>query len=140
MFSMTFWNVKGLNTFNKQKEVNVLVNQHKPCICILVETQVKAKNKEKIMGEFNGWTLVNNYEHHGKGKIWFIYRSYLIIFSAIHISAQMIMGRVEIKANKKSFLCSAIYASNNQEERKDLWQILEQTSQSLNLPWVVTRD
>lgn len=48
MIKILTWNVRGLNTFDKQKEVHSLIMTHFPKICCLVETEIKAENRDNV--------------------------------------------------------------------------------------------
>lgn len=48
MIKILTWNVKALNTSDKQKEVCNLMMNHDPKICYLVETKIKTENKDNV--------------------------------------------------------------------------------------------
>lgn len=49
MFKVISWNIRGLNSLEKQREVVNLLKTEKPNVCILVETKVKVGNVNDIL-------------------------------------------------------------------------------------------
>lgn len=137
MTKIMSWDIRGLNTSARQREVGRVLTSLKPSICILVETKIKHHKKDKIMRKsFKGWSCIDNYEFHEKGRIWVLYREDDIKVNVCHKSKQMISCIVDLNGYK--FQCSAIYAMNSSEERKKLWADLEQLRN--NLPWLALGD
>lgn len=64
------WNIRGLNDPLKQKEVRNWIREQKLSFCGLVETKVKAVNKEKILRSIAyQWEAVYNYDSSPRGRI-----------------------------------------------------------------------
>ena len=66
MFSMDFkigsWNIRGLSTSDKQKEVRNFIREEKLSMCAVLETHLKQKNLNKIANSiFGPW--------HGNGSL-----------------------------------------------------------------------
>lgn len=73
MVKLFSWNIQGLNSLNKKREVLNLIKDVKLDVCILIEIEVKEGNVEDVMRKkFRGWTCINNYEHHYNGRIWIL--------------------------------------------------------------------
>lgn len=51
---MLCWNVRGLNSPNKHKEVLLLCNKEKAGLVDLVETKVKSRNIDKVVNKIFG--------------------------------------------------------------------------------------
>lgn len=69
------WNVCGLNTSARQREVVRVLDSQKPNICILVETKIKVHKRDKVLRKsFQDRTCVDNYDFHKRGRVWFLYK------------------------------------------------------------------
>ncbi|XP_024013050.1 uncharacterized protein LOC112087252 [Eutrema salsugineum] len=107
------------------------------------ETRVKeAKSASIFSSVFNGWSFKNNYEHHRLGRIWVVWKD-MVRVTPVFKSSQMISVLVKIPSEENEFLCSFVYASNFEEDRKVLWDDLQSHSTSpvlRKLKWVVMGD
>lgn len=140
MIKILTWNVRGLNTSDKQKEVKSLMLTHDPEICCLVETKIKDENKDAIAkSAFGDWELVENNEYHENGRIWVLYRRHLKV-EVKYKSAQMVTCLVEAKNIPVQFMCSAVYAFNYEGARQSLWEEMVVTKNNHNLPWILCGD
>lgn len=75
MIKLLMWNVRGMNTSSRQREVAKSIAGRNASICILVETKIKIHKKEKVLRRtFGGWNCFDNYEWHEKGRIWVLYK------------------------------------------------------------------
>ena len=71
MVKFASWNIRGLNDPLKQREVSSFVKSQALEFICLVETWVRAPNRDRIFSSvFPGWKLFHNYEHALLGRIW----------------------------------------------------------------------
>ncbi|XP_013739623.2 uncharacterized protein LOC106442489 [Brassica napus] len=109
--------------------------------CIL-ETRVKEKKAEKILSsEFRDWSAITNYEHSGGGRIWLLWRE-RVCMTPVFKTDQLITCSVVLQ-DEEEFLCSFVYASNEVEGRKVLWEDLCHHSNSpmfRNKAWMIMGD
>ena len=71
MVKIASWNIRGLNDPLKQREVRSFVKSKAIDLICLVETRVRAPNRDRIFSSlFPGWRLFHNYEHALLGRIW----------------------------------------------------------------------
>lgn len=139
MFKIMAWNVRGLNTLAKRAEIAKVIKSHKPTICILVETKVNEDNKDRILQQsFRKWNHITNYEFHENGRIWLLFKDHEVDVDLIQKSSQMITCRVNCKIQKRVMRVSAVYAKNNQGDRKELWATINQLK--TNMPRLVLGD
>ena len=127
------WNVRGLNHPLKQKEVVSRIRKLNISLVCLLETRVKMPKMQEIMGKmFAGWSCVHNYEYARNGRIWMIWKD-VVKVSLISATDQSITSWVDY--DSKKFVLTAIYGSNEGEDRKLLWRHLE--SIGLTEPWIL---
>jgi len=91
---------------------------------------------------FKGWSVLTNYEHNSRGRIWVVWQSHVRL-SPFYKSAQLITCSVKLEELDDEFFCSFVYASNGVEERKELWQELRDHYDSpmfQNKPWLIFGD
>lgn len=143
MTSFFAWNMRGFNMSRKHGAVRNWVHAEKPLFGCLLETRLREENCNKCMkAALPGWTAITNYDHHHLGRIWLCWSDKVVV-TRLHSSAQVITCAVQIPETKEQFLCSAVYASNLEGERRQLWEELHgvQAAYShLAMPWIVLGD
>ena len=61
MDNIQVWNVRGLNSLNKQKEVKASLIMNKVGFCGLVETKIKPDKGQMLCHNmFQGWCVCSN--------------------------------------------------------------------------------
>lgn len=67
-FKIATWNIRGLSTSEKHKEVRKFIAEEKLQMCAILETHIKY-NKIKKVGDytFGNWEYVTNTEDNNKG-------------------------------------------------------------------------
>ncbi|KAF8099069.1 hypothetical protein N665_0252s0008 [Sinapis alba] len=99
-----------------------IVNKDMKFGCIL-ETKVKERKADIIMKEvFREWSTMINYECSQGGRIWVLWRD-SVRMTPVYKSDQLITCSVGSE-EEEEFYCSFIYASNQIEGRKELWEDL----------------
>ncbi|GKD24610.1 RNA-directed DNA polymerase, eukaryota, reverse transcriptase zinc-binding domain protein [Tanacetum coccineum] len=131
--SMDVWNIKGLSTSDKQKEVRNLIKEENLHLCGLIETHVKY-NKVQRIGEkvFGSWEFISNSEDNNqvyasnsyieRRKLWKDLGAHNIITSGDPWS---ILGdfNVSLKVEEHSNGCSAL--SNKMNEFLEITKEIE---------------
>src|SRR5688572_16397277 len=65
------WNVRGMNSPIKIKEVRNFLIGNNISVIGLMETKIKEPNTKKIQKKLgNNWNWTMNYSHHQKGRLW----------------------------------------------------------------------
>lgn len=109
----------------------------------LIETRVKEKKSEKIVSSvFKDWSFLSNYEYNRLGRIWVVW-SPKVRVTPFFKSGQIITCSVLLDGLNEEFFCSFIYASNQMEERKEMWKDLKNHQDSPILrdkPWIIFGD
>lgn len=89
-----------------------------------------------------GWASIANCDFSPLKRIWFCWIEGAVV-TRLHASSQVITCVVQIPETREQFICSAVYASNCEVERRRLWDDLRETQAAykyLDLPWIVIRD
>ena len=137
-----FWNVRGFNKDLKHSVVTDWVNNMEMKFGCILETRVKEGKAEKILKKvFSGWSSITNYEDSRGGRIWLVWRD-MIRMTPVYKSDQIITCFVEMQG-EEGFYYSCIYASNQEEERRALWEDLAHHNSSSSFKdkaWLIMGD
>lgn len=91
MDSILIWNVQGINSLMKQKEVKKMINIRSLGMVSLIETKVKAKNMGKMYQNlFAGWCFYSNSSFHSGGRLTLSWTPLSFQVDIRWISAQLI--------------------------------------------------
>lgn len=142
MSSIFAWNMRGFNMPRKQRAVKEWIQVVKPGFGCLLETKVKVDQFEAVFkNALPGWNCLANYDHHRLGRIWFCW-SATVEVTPLFKSSQLITCLVKLEDGKHC-LCSCVYASNFQVDRRVLWSELA-ANQAMygtqSIPWIVLGD
>ena len=109
--------------------------------CVL-ETRVKEKKVERIIREsFKEWSVMTNYDCNPGGRIWVFWRESVCV-TPVYKSDQLITCSVRLE-DEEEFLCTFVYAKNQSEERKALWDDLchhHDSAMFKNKEWITMGD
>ena len=137
-----FWNVRGFNKQTKQRVVKNWVRDQKILFGGLIETRVKERKAGRILNTvFRDWSSITNYEDSQGGRIWFLWRDTVRV-TPVYTSDQLITVMVELQ-DEVTFFCTCIYASNQVDERRVLWEDLAHHHDSpsmKNKAWMLMGD
>ncbi|XP_074318437.1 uncharacterized protein LOC141655247 [Silene latifolia] len=133
------WNVQGTGSKNKIKAIKEIVRIYKPSVLALVETHMggdHAVKLGKIIG-YDGHSRVNSIGF--SGGIWLYWRRDVVTVNPVREHAQFIT--VEIARNGEfPWFFSAVYASPDPTNRRELWLELENFARTNNRPWIMAGD
>lgn len=142
MSSTFFWNVRGLNEPSKHSPLSSWLNSKPVTFGALLETHVKEASKHNILSAIGrDWKLIDNYLHSDLGKIWILYKEPTKV-RVLFVDLQSITCEIVLEGGIE-FFYTAIYASNDEVQRLDLWTSLRDTSASFGLqgkPWIINGD
>lgn len=119
------WNVRGMNSTGKVKEVRNFLEDNKVTVVGIVETKIKehkATTIQKKMGSMWNWST--NYNHHRNGRIWVGWRKDKCKVRIDGSHSQYIATTVTPLENLDEFHVIFVYGMHNVRDRKDLWQSL----------------
>lgn len=121
--SSFFWNVRGFNKRLKHSVVKEWLRSQELQFGCILETRVKEKKAEKILESvFSGWSSMTNYEYSQGGRIWLVWKD-SVRMTPVYKTDQLITCSVAFQ-DEEEFFCTFVYASNQREERKVLWEDL----------------
>ena len=142
MIKLAAWNIRGLNDPLKEKELSAFVRVHFLSVVCILETRVRTSNTDIIFSSIlPGWGLLHNYDHALLGRIWVCGNSSVVSIAAMHCTDQAILCYITVLKDNSSFFCSAIYASNNQIDRRVLWSHLQWCASTMrSMPWFFVGD
>ena len=137
-----FWNVRGFNKQLNHSVVKKWTSSSEMKFGCILETRVKEKKANGILHSvFNGWSHMMNYECSQGGRIWLVWRETVCV-TPVYKTDQMITSSVKLQGQEE-FFCTFIYASNQLEGRKELWDDLCHHKNSLlfkNKAWSAMGD
>ena len=137
-----FWNVRGLNDPDKHKPFVDWLQSQKPFFGALLETHIKEPSLSPILSKLcPGWKFVSNHLSDPDGRIVLIWKEPLDV-QILFQSRQLLTCSITLP-NQAPIYYSAIYASNQSDDRVELWSDLLQNQSVLNLDtksWVVGGD
>ena len=141
--SSFFWNVRGLNKSTKHSVIKKWVAEPSFQFGCFIETRVGENKAQSVCAKlFKDWSVLTNYEHNRRGRIWVVWRD-TVRLTPFYKSGQLITCSVKLEDQEEEFFCSFVYASNMVEERKVLWNELRDHSDSPiinNRPWIIFGD
>ena len=95
-----------------------------------METRIQLdKYGECVAEALPWWASLANYDYNHLGRIWFCWSDKVVV-TQFHISSQVITCAVQVPETSEQFICSAVYASNCEVERRRLWEELRGTQAS----------
>lgn len=137
-----FWNVRGLNDPDKHIPFVRWLSSQRPLFGALLETHIKEPFLNPILTKLcPGWKHLSNHNSDPDGRIIMIWKDPLDVI-ILSQSRQCVTCMISIP-NQALIYYSAIYASNESDERVELWNELLQTHSALDLDsknWVVGGD
>lgn len=137
------WNVRGFNKSSHRSGFIKWFKVNKPVFGGIIETHVKQPKEKKFLTELlPGWSFAENYEFSVLGKIWVLWDPSVQVV-VLAKSLQMITCDVLLPWSSSWMVISIVYASNDEDTRKDLWKELVHMAISTNAmsrPWIVLGD
>nr|XP_009600461.1 uncharacterized protein LOC104095915 [Nicotiana tomentosiformis] len=141
MVNCLAWNVRGLNAPNKQREVKLLCYKERTGLIGLLETKLKQDKVQKIIEkQFSGWRYTTNLNYHYNGRIVVVWRPHFYRVTPLSMNAQVLSFEVYYIPLQVTFGVSFVYAFNTKEERRGLWEYLEEHVARCKRPWLVIGD
>lgn len=123
--NLLLWNVRGLNSHVKQRELMWFSSKNKCSLLAFLETKL---NKDALVAchkkYFSQWQSLNNCEAHGKTRIWILWREDEYEISLLQRNAQFLHMQITFKANLKSAFLTVVYEFNSAQDRLHLWDKL----------------
>lgn len=121
-FKIGVWNIRGMGTSEKQKEVLNLINGERLKVFAILETRLKAKELHGICDRmFNRWEWVSNMQFCSKGcRIVLGWDSDDVQVQILNRTSQSIFCIIQAPEYKFKSYFTFVYAANSGSERKEL--------------------
>ncbi|XP_062105698.1 uncharacterized protein LOC133817249 [Humulus lupulus] len=133
------WNVRGINSQQKQRLVKQFIATQRVGLVGLLKTRVKAQKLGALyLNLFTGWCFTSNNAWHSGGRIVVSWNPSSFNVNIIKCTSQLIHLGVATVDNKNFFFVTYVYAFNDEEGRKRLWKDLQDLS--VMGPWIVMGD
>lgn len=127
-----FWNIRDLNDPVKHRPFASWLNSNTPLFGDILESHIKEPSLIPILSSLcPNWFFTSNHRSDPDGKIILIWRNSLNV-QILHQSRQSITCRIIIP-HKPPIYYTAVYASNQSDERNDLWAELIHLHSTLSL-------
>ncbi|XP_058763491.1 uncharacterized protein LOC131636928 [Vicia villosa] len=135
------WNVRGINKEARHRKVKSYLNKFNVPVVGLLETRVKQHNADRIRRKFgNKWMVADNYAHHENGRIWLMWNFQEIELRIVQLGEQYIHAEVSDLNHNTLYCLTVVYACNQLEKRKVLWNVMESLGTNNNHPWIAMGD
>ncbi|XP_072074464.1 uncharacterized protein [Arachis hypogaea] len=133
------WNIRGAASKSTVRTLKELQNQKKPDLTILVETKCSG-NKGREVIKAMGFNHAIVEEAVGfVGGIWILWKNDDFKIKVISTHKQFV--HMEIENNqRRTWSLTAVYASPQEAQRKEMWELLHNISRNMNLPWLMIDD
>ncbi|XP_077232359.1 uncharacterized protein LOC143869136 [Tasmannia lanceolata] len=104
-------------------------------------SDAKEVDVQRFLSEISkNWKCQTNYEFCGKGRIWVLWDPKVISFQVLYMNSQIIHGGCYCILTGHCIHLSAIYASNDAPERRQLWSSLVGLVPAAPVPWIALGD
>ncbi|XP_074265865.1 uncharacterized protein LOC141588318 [Silene latifolia] len=141
MGSLGFWNIRGMNSINKQNEIKWFLSQNNVGLFGLLETKISSSNWVRVKNNIcQSWSICTNSSQHKGGRIWLIWQPSHYVVDVRCITAQLIHSLVTDKIRGTTFSFTLVYGFNKDQERVSLWSKLNQLSVGITTAWMVCGD
>ncbi|XP_074289061.1 uncharacterized protein LOC141614202 [Silene latifolia] len=141
MGSCGFWNVRGLNSPNKQYEIKRFLHHNKVGLFGLIETKIKSSRWNKVKNSLcDNWAICTNSSMHRGGRIWLLWDPTMFIVDVKDVTAQTIHAEVQDKLRSRSFWITLVYGFNKAQERTGLWNSIRKYHRYVTGPWITCGD
>ncbi|KAJ9535250.1 hypothetical protein OSB04_un001655, partial [Centaurea solstitialis] len=137
------WNIRGLNSSIKQREVRFFIQSNLLSFCVILETHLGVTKLPDIASSiFGNWLWNSNQVFCSHGvRILFGWNPLVLDIMIIGMTDQVINCKIYDKNSSTTFHASFVYASNNLVTRRLLWEELLRFSLiTQNSPWVILGD
>lgn len=128
------WNVMGMNKEARHREIYSSLLDFKVPIITLLETRIKETNADRIRNKLGSWKIEDNYKDHSIGRISILWKTTEKSLQLIHTSGQHMHMEVYDLADNLQVLITVVYAYNQLDRRRTLWQDGESIGQGIHVP------
>ncbi|XP_074302949.1 uncharacterized protein LOC141637289 [Silene latifolia] len=107
----------------------------------LLETKVKPSSLNMVRDNLCvGWCVLTNSQWHKGGRVWLLWKPHLYHIYFMEYNAKFIHVKVKELDYGGSFYLTMVYAFNDLQDMKGLWNRLTHFKSLINGPWIVCGD
>jgi len=104
------WNVRGMNSPQKQEDIKLFLHQQPTGMVGFLETKVKEENMTQVVGRVcNNWHWVHNADSMNRGRVLVCWHPQSYNFQVTRQTDQLIHGRALQLSTNKSFFITFVY-------------------------------
>ena len=121
MDNIMCWNVRGISSVSKQKEVKKMLSSRSLGLVSLLETKVKTKTMGTMYQSiFSGWCFCTTSQCSEGGRVIVAWNDLSFHVSIRYMTARLIHCHICSVSSKKEFWCTFVYAYNTAGQREEL--------------------
>ncbi|XXG86452.1 hypothetical protein AAC387_Pa11g1346 [Persea americana] len=141
MLKLLYWNCKGIANLCTKRVLANLVHNHHPDLIFISEPMSSFHSTSSLgLSSFDFDTFHSNSPHLATLNLWcFLNSNHHLATSIFNASSQHLIMLFSNPTSGLSTFITGVYDSTNPTHRKNLWQILINTSPT-TLPWCVLGD
>ncbi|XP_020266617.1 uncharacterized protein LOC109842117 [Asparagus officinalis] len=135
---LAIWNIRGFNKSSKHVTVKQFIHEYKLSLLALLETKVDEVKLQKIANKIvRNWKWTSNVGTTNNARIWILWDEDILSVQCIEKPEQYMTCDMKSKEGKLSCLVTIVYALNQMEGRKNLWEKLLIFKRRVNCPWLL---
>ncbi|KAJ9536472.1 hypothetical protein OSB04_un000353 [Centaurea solstitialis] len=143
MIHAACWNIRGLNSPEKQREVKSFLRDHNINLFAVLESHLSSESVVSVVSNvFGRWMWVSNQSVslHGT-RIIIAWDADFMDVMVLESHAQFMHCEIRLHGDMHSWFCSVAYGANSGAQRRSLWSGLRKFKACLgDQPWVVMGD
>lgn len=126
MIKIACWNIRGLNSPLKQKEIRSYVSNNNISIIGLLEVKVRQNNLDVFTKRtLRHWEVIHNTQPNSVARIWLGIDPNKFHAQTLHIGEQCITCKLTAKTcDQDSFIISTVNGYNERSRKRELWACL----------------
>jgi mannosylglycoprotein endo-beta-mannosidase len=137
------WNIRGLNSRNRQRVVRSWIASNNLLVGCFLETHVAQENANSVLAStLPGWRMDSNYCCSELGRIWIVWDPSISVL-VFKRTDQIMFCSIKIPSLLQSFAVAFVYGRNSELDRRSLWEdilVLSRTSPLSVTPWLLLGD
>ncbi|KAJ9536686.1 LOW QUALITY PROTEIN: hypothetical protein OSB04_un000159 [Centaurea solstitialis] len=137
------WNIRGMNSRIKQKEVQDTIRLHSLSLIAVIETRLQSDNIGKVCNDtFGSWNWVSNGNFcQGGTRILIAWNMKMVDLMVMDGHAQAIHCMVRLKNDPLPLYVSIAYGANDLVMRRQMWSSIRKHKVMIgSQPWIVMGD
>lgn len=127
---ITSWNIRGLNSLNKQRLLKRKLQQEKPDIMFIQETKCTSVQLEAISRKLgNSIKYIDSASHGWEGGIATIWDSRTVEITSMEATRSYIATEFQLTGNSETYLCINVYGPQRLEDKASFLRMLTKLKQ-----------